>query len=115
MCPRPSASACPEPTLSPSRARRGITLSGPPSTTPTALPNGGALPDNHIVSCIAIPARAVTSLASIDGGLWVMLDGCHTSRVDVVCEGRSPQSLKRTPFVLMTQTCDAYGVERLRH
>jgi hypothetical protein len=40
--------------------------------------------DNHIDRRIAIRARDVTSLASVGGGLWVMLAGRQLNRIEVV-------------------------------
>jgi hypothetical protein len=39
---------------------------------------------NHIDRRITIRAREVTSLASVGGGLWVMLAGRHSKRIEVV-------------------------------
>jgi len=54
--------------------------------------------DNHVDRRIASRFRAVTSLASVGGGLWVMLAGRHSNRVDVVLPSGALRPVAKVPM-----------------
>jgi hypothetical protein len=54
--------------------------------------------DNHIDRRIAIRARDVTSLASVGGGLWVMLAGRHSKRIEVVLPSGALRPVATVPM-----------------
>jgi hypothetical protein len=54
--------------------------------------------DNHIDRRIAIRARGVTSLASVGGGLWVMLAGRHSNRIEVVLPSGALRPVATVPM-----------------
>jgi hypothetical protein len=53
--------------------------------------------DNHVDGRIAIRAGYVTSLASVGGGLWVMLAGRHSNRIDVVLPSGALRPVAKVP------------------
>jgi hypothetical protein len=54
--------------------------------------------DDHVDWRIAIRARNVTSLASVGGGLWVMLAGRHSNRIDVVLPSGALRPVAKVPM-----------------
>jgi hypothetical protein len=71
--------------------------------------------DNQIDRRITIRPRSVTSLASVSGGLWVMLAGRQSNRIEVVLPSGALRPIATVPTDALSLTASPAALWTTRY